>query len=295
MVLLDILAKRVTGYRLQVTEKKQKNSNLQPLAANLELIVAHFNHGIRPDSGKDEESVHTRAKQLGLPFEVGYGHLGKSTSEATARQARYDFLEKTRVKHQASAIITAHHQDDLLETAILNLLRGTGYRGLVAISTNKKVIRPLLRCSKKTILDYAQKNNVEWREDSSNRDDIYLRNYVRFNVMPKLTLEQRNKFICNIDKVAKIDEKLHQQIAKLSHYINNNSEIDRSKFSALPMDLANELLAYWLRDVGIELDKRIIDRLNMALRTSKAGTKHPVKNDLTISLNQRSAQFINSL
>lgn len=262
---------------------------------DIELVVAHFNHGIRPDADKDEDLVCARSKQLGLHFEAGYGHLGKTASEAAARKARYDFLENLQIEEQADAIITAHHQDDLLETAVLNLLRGTGYRGLVAISANKKIIRPLLSYPKRVILDYANKNNLKWREDSSNQEDAYLRNYIRHNLLPKLNGVQRRELICNIDNVAEIDEMLNQQIAKLSHNIINNYEIDRSKFSILPVDLANELLAYWLRDVGIEIDKLTISRLNVALRTSRAGARHPVKNNLAISLNRRSARFINSL
>jgi tRNA(Ile)-lysidine synthase len=111
----------------------------------IELVVAHFNHGIRPDANKDEELAVTRSEQLNLPIEVGYGHLGAKCSEEHARKARYAFLQKISLLHNADKIITAHHQDDLIETALINTIRGTGRKGFVSISNNEKVLRPLAR------------------------------------------------------------------------------------------------------------------------------------------------------
>src|SRR4051794_19867846 len=92
----------------------------------IKLTVAHFDHGIRDDSPEDRKLAQEVAKSYKLPFVYHEGRLGGEASEATARAARYDFLNKVRRSSQAQAIITAHHQDDLLETAILNMLRGTG-------------------------------------------------------------------------------------------------------------------------------------------------------------------------
>src|SRR5438445_4950610 len=100
VVLLDILAKR----------------------DDLELAVAHFDHGIREDSVEDRHFVEGLAKNYGLPFIYEEGSLGPKSSEAEAREARYKFLRQAQKKAGAKAIITAHHQDDLLETAILNML-----------------------------------------------------------------------------------------------------------------------------------------------------------------------------
>src|SRR6185369_2891937 len=90
----------------------------------LELIVAHFDHGIRPESGEDRKLVQRIAKHYELPFVYVEGHLGASASEALAREARYAFLRKVQAEQGAEAIITAHHQDDMLETAIMDLMRG---------------------------------------------------------------------------------------------------------------------------------------------------------------------------
>lgn len=274
MVLLDVLAKR----------------------AGISLIVAHFNHGIRPDSGQDEELVVSRARQLGKQFAVGYGHLGPDASEAIARQARYRFLEEVRRKHQAEAIITAHHQDDLIETAILNILRGTGPKGLSAISSNQKILRPLLGHSKQEVLDYAKSHNLKWQDDPTNPSDRYLRNYVRNRWLSNLSVSQKQNLISNIDKVAKTNELLSYHIAKLSQSIYKGDTVNRRQFIGLPVEVENELVAYWLRKLGAsEYDRRTINRINVILRTSKPGTKHPVKAGLRIEVTPNTARFVHSL
>ena len=168
----------------------------------IELVVAHFNHGIREDSDQDEELVILTSRKYELPIEIGYGNLGHDASEEMARKARYNFLNLVKAKHKAKAIITAHHQDDLIETALVNILRGTGPQGLVAISANKQVLRPLLGFSKKEIISYAKAHNLAWREDSSNLQTDYLRNYVRYNVVGKMSANERQQILKNIDHIA---------------------------------------------------------------------------------------------
>src|SRR3990167_9095744 len=187
---------------LLVQKRQQKaDSNIQHPTSNIEFVVAHFNHGIRPDSDKDEELVHKAAKKYQLPFEVGYGKLGPGASEELARKARYQFLGRLKDKYQAKTILTAHHQDDLLETAIINVFRGTGRRGLTAISENPDISRPLLDVPKTKIMSYAKRHKLKWREDPTNTDETKLRNYVRRRVVAKLTDQQRRDLLKNIDKV----------------------------------------------------------------------------------------------
>jgi tRNA(Ile)-lysidine synthase len=263
---------------------------------NIELIVAHFNHGIRPEATEDEKLVRNIAKRLGLKFEVGYGRLGKNASEETARKARYKFLNEIKKKHKAKSIITAHHQDDLIETAILNLLRGTGRRGLVAMSMNEKILRPLLNYPKADILKYAKDHKLQWREDKTNTDETYLRNYVRRKLMPNLSVGQRKEVLKNIKKTLELEKILNPQIAELSQKIYKNSQIDRGSFSNMPFDLGNELVVFWLRQHGASnFDKKTVNRLNVALRTSKADRLYPVKNHLKIKIGRQTAQFINTL
>ena len=272
IVLLDLLA------------KSSQNS--------VELVVAHFNHGIRRGSEKDEKLVAAAAKKYGLTIEVGHGHLGRDASEEKARQARYGFLESVKKHWGAKAIITAHHQDDLIETAMINILRGTGRRGLSAIADNPLIIRPLLNVPKKDVTAYGRRNNLDWHEDPTNLDTKYLRNYLRVKVIPKMTAIQKSKFLNNLGKIAKTNKELDQLIATISHSLIDNQEIDRGKFISLPPEIADEILAGWLRYNKItQYDKKTIERISIALKTAKPGTKVEAVGGRTILIGLKSAHL----
>jgi tRNA(Ile)-lysidine synthetase-like protein len=154
VVLLDMLAKR----------------------PGLDLIVAHFDHGIRDESAQDALLVADLAKKYNLPFETKREELGPNVSEDTARTRRYEFLRTVAKKYDAK-IVTAHHADDVIETIAINLTRGTGWRGLSAMDSD--IVRPLTDMTKSEIIEYADKNKLEWHEDSTNAVDDYLRNRIR--------------------------------------------------------------------------------------------------------------------
>lgn len=147
---------------------------------DLELIVAHFDHGIRDDSARDAEFVAGLAKKYGLQFETKREELGINASEKLARDRRYEFLKTVAGKYDAK-IITAHHGDDVIETIAINLLRGTGWRGLAAMDS-ESITRPLTHVPKSEIVEYAKQHNLQWHEDSTNSNDKYLRNRIRPNI-----------------------------------------------------------------------------------------------------------------
>ncbi|HEX4662447.1 MAG TPA: tRNA lysidine(34) synthetase TilS [Candidatus Saccharimonadales bacterium] len=150
----------------------------------LQLIVAHVNHGIRDGSAeRDAEFVRQVAAKLELPFELHTAQLGPDASEETARVTRYNFLRLICKKYQAT-LVTAHHQDDLIETMIINLLRGTGWRGLTSLRSTASVRRPLLGRTKKEIIAYATTHQLRWFDDETNDDRTYLRNDVRHRLLP---------------------------------------------------------------------------------------------------------------
>jgi tRNA(Ile)-lysidine synthase len=156
-----------------------------------ELIVAHFDHGIRDDSADDEAFVKVLAERYGLLFESKREELGKQASEALARDRRYAFLYSVAKKHDA-LIVTAHHSDDAVETVAINLMRGTGWRGLAVLDS--EVIRPLIDMGKQEIIAYAKEHNLTWREDSTNESDVYLRNRLRHK-MVSLSDDQKRQLL----------------------------------------------------------------------------------------------------
>ena len=145
-------------------------------ASTYELVVAHFDHGIREDSAQDATFVAELAQKYGCAFESQREELGSGASEDMARSRRYVFLRAVAKKH-AARLVTAHHADDCVETIAINMIRGTGWRGLAVLDSD--VIRPLLDTSKQEILEYARTHQLEWHEDSTNVSDAYLRNRIR--------------------------------------------------------------------------------------------------------------------
>lgn len=156
-----------------------------------DIIVAHFDHGTRPSASADAEFVCQIADKLGLESVAGRGELGEGVSEELARERRYEFLQGVRNGWGEAEIYTAHHLDDLVETIVINLLRGTGWRGLAVLDA-PGVRRPFLEpellpedfrdkvpFSKKMLLSYAATHDVVYRQDPTNNEDAYLRNRVR--------------------------------------------------------------------------------------------------------------------
>lgn len=249
VVLLDMLA---TG-----------GLHAAPFDRPYRLAVAHFDHGIRPDSAEDRRFVEKLAAKYPLPYVFEAGHLGADVSEATARHARYDFLRRVKQDYGAVAIVTAHHQDDVLETAVLNLLRGTGRKGLSSLRSTQEIIRPLLGYTKAELLAYARDKGLEWREDSTNRDTKYLRNYVRHVLLAKATsvqLERLRELIGEAHtRNILIDSILEQVLDQLTV---QPGRLDSARLKLIPEAVAKELLASWLRRWGIAgFDRRTLHRL----------------------------------
>jgi len=238
----------------------------------VELVVAHFDHGIRTDSAEDRVLVEKAAERYDLSFVYEEGRLGKEASEAEARLARYAFLERVRVEQGARAIITAHHQDDMLETAILNLLRGTGRKGLTALANRPTLLRPLLHIPKSELIAYAHKCHIVWHEDSTNTDVRYLRNYVRHQIMPRFEPDTKDALLKLIEQTRQTNQALDSALADLLVDNIGGATLDRRTFIQLPHAASKELLASWLRVSGIaQFDSKLIDRVTIAAKTQAPG------------------------
>ncbi|MDD2313645.1 MAG: tRNA lysidine(34) synthetase TilS [Proteiniphilum sp.] len=175
MALLDILT--LLGYR---------------------CVAAHCNFHLRgAESDRDGDFVRRWCKSVDVPlvsidFDTReYASDRKISIEMAARELRYRWFEMMRVQHQAEAIAVAHHRDDSVETVLMNLIRGTGIKGLSGIAPkNRKVVRPLLSVSREEIARYMVSRDIPYVFDSSNNDDLFLRNALRLHVIP--TLEELN-------------------------------------------------------------------------------------------------------
>lgn len=244
---------------------------LHKLRMNSDIVVAHFDHGIRDDSREDAQFVSELCRIYDLPFVAERKELGANASEAIARDHRYAFLRNVMNQHGAAAIITAHHQDDVIETAVINTIRGTKRRGFVSLQSTQELVRPLLNTSKAEIYDYALLNGLEWREDSTNHDQKYLRNKVRAQLKKTLNQESRSQLL----KLLAVIETDNRQIDEVVNEILTDSEhsLARKFIGLQPPEIAAEVIAGWLRKNKATFNKDTILRLIKAHETLRNGSK----------------------
>lgn len=162
------------------------------LSHDLNLHAIHIHHGLNPDADNWLEHCEAYCQQNEISFHSVKIDIDTQTGESlenTARQKRYQVLQS--FLQQGDCLLTAHHQDDQAETLLVQLLRGAGPKGLASMPTSKVIgkgihYRPLLNFSRKKLLEYAQEKTLSWVEDSSNSDTVYVRNFIRQDIMPLL-------------------------------------------------------------------------------------------------------------
>lgn len=168
--------------------------------ARLRVVVGHVNYQLRGlESENDARLVARYAAKYDYQIVEKVANLQdmskQKSIENEARILRYQFLEDLRKQHTCMAIFTAHHADDNVETALLNFLRPTGLLGLAAMPyKNGYILRPLLNCKKAELYAFASKQNIEFREDRTNSENQYLRNFLRNKILPDLSKKIPNLY-----------------------------------------------------------------------------------------------------
>lgn len=191
--------------------------------AGFEFSIAHCNFNLRAEeSQRDESFVKLLAATLSVPFYVkhfdtkGYASEHHISTQMAARDLRYQWFEELRQEKNYDYIAVAHHQNDSLETLLLNLIRGTGISGMHGILPKRdKIVRPLLFLSRLQIDQIINENNIDYVEDSSNETSKYARNKIRLNVIPQLREINPNleeTFAQNIARFAETEEVLVQVV-----------------------------------------------------------------------------------
>ena len=152
-----------------------------------ELVVAHVDHGIQPDSARVAEQVQALAQRYQLPFHGGRLGLGPATGETRAREERYAWLEGLRLDLGAGFIFTAHHADDQIETVLMRVLAGSGPAGLAGMAPVRgPLLRPLLSFRRAELLSHLEEAGLGWWLDPANSDPRHLRSWIRTALLPVL-------------------------------------------------------------------------------------------------------------
>jgi tRNA(Ile)-lysidine synthase len=228
-----------------------------------EVALAHCNFQLRAvESFGDQQFVQDYAEASEIPIFVtqfdteAFAKDYKLSTQMAARDLRYSWFYELLETENYDYILTGHHADDNLETFLINLSRGTGLEGLVGIpEQNGKIIRPLLLFSREEIAKYAIEYKIQWREDSSNSSDKYLRNKIRHDLVP-LFKELNPKFIASFQKTRSfLQESQHmvedasimvyQQLAKQKE---DEIRFDLSQLKKLPN--YRSYLYQWLHEFG---------------------------------------------
>ncbi|MBK6986571.1 MAG: tRNA lysidine(34) synthetase TilS [Bacteroidetes bacterium] len=162
--------------------------------AGYNIELAHCNFQLRGQEAKDDTAFcENFAKSISAPFHViyfdtkTYAAEHKLSIQMAARELRYNWFKTLKAEHGFNYILTAHHANDNVETVFVNLIRGTGIKGLQGIPEKQHdIIRPLLFATKEEIKEYVKKNELLFREDSSNQEVKYKRNFIRHQIIPEL-------------------------------------------------------------------------------------------------------------
>jgi tRNA(Ile)-lysidine synthetase-like protein len=233
------------------------------------IIVAHLDHAQRPSSSEDAAFVGALADRYGYKYLLGV--LPRSLqSEGELRQARYNWLEEVRRESAADKIVTAHHQNDRLETAIWHSIRGADRVGLTSLGRERDVVvRPLIGFGRGDIITYAALRDLQWREDETNEDRSYTRNLIRHELMhfaPTQDPHYHNNLSGWVDHLEginnRIAQKLDHLLSEISDEISGGYELDRAKFLRLTPLVQLNLLSHmarkliWQRDYSAQFGCR---------------------------------------
>lgn len=242
-----------------------------PKIAKENITVAHFNHGTRPSADTDEAFAKAKAQEYGVAFISKKLFLGEGVSESDAREARYDFLKFEATRRNAT-LTTAHHLNDLTESILINLTRGTGWRGLTpmynAPTSTYNIYRPFLelRWTKADILKYAAAHNITFREDPTNSEDNYLRNRIREQLR-----QASQKNTASLQDLSYRQSVLRQEIEEIATQLISDKTINRAWFQTLDDSTALELLYIYLKQNGISATTPQLKNFLEAIRTYTPG------------------------
>ena len=254
-------------------------------AAGYKFGVAHCNFQLRgKESDEDELLVEREAKRLGVEFynkrfdTTGEMERTGESMEMAARRLRYQWFRELCDEHGYTAIAIAHHSNDSIETFFINMLRGTGLRGLTGITTQVgRLVRPMMFATRKDIHDYAVAHRIPFREDSSNRSTKYLRNKVRIGLVPMLK-EINPQFTTimrrNIARLSQAQDFINAAIDILKgESLEHNGDIDILRVGKIRPTLPRNYVIYEILNSEYGFKGDVVDALCHALDAGATGRR----------------------
>lgn len=230
------------------------------------LSAVHFNHHWMPQASEWEIFCAQMCARLGVVFQVQHLNLTDHKNlgfEATARGARYAFFEESQAWDW---VVMGHHQEDQLESFLLQLFRGAGIWGLSAMKGTRflgaggtQIWRPYLGLTKQMLRSYCQLTGLAWVEDSSNADVHYQRNFLRLEVLPRLdqgTPRWRRAVVHAIDNLSEAQEILDEVARQDAHTCGSGLGLVEERLCQLSQSRGHNMIRWWLRQQGVRLPQR---------------------------------------
>ncbi|MBL4701459.1 MAG: tRNA lysidine(34) synthetase TilS [Phycisphaeraceae bacterium] len=238
----------------------------------LQLVVGHVQHHLRDEAEDEAHFVQALATSLNLPYIRRDLDIPKTgNTEALARTQRYDALRSMAKTHHCTAIVTAHHGQDQLETLLMRLLRGSGLRGLAAMSWQRpltddiRLLRPMLAASRELVLEFLNHIKQSWCEDPSNTDITRLRARLRQTVIPELLNirpDLPQQIVTTTNQIQAVNDLLDTQCQHAMTACQSSKtasqgvlQYNRKALKALDPTLQNMVLRQILLDAGLGADR----------------------------------------
>lgn len=269
------------------------------------LVALHFNHRLRgAASFADERFCRRVCESLGIRFRCGrWAEAKRGTSEAAARAARHAFFESELSDLRASSLWLGHQQDDIAETMLMRLARGSGTAGLAAPRPVNRMpgcrvhLRPLLRLKKAVLVDALRAENIPWREDGTNSADVYLRNRMRATALPAWIEASHGRdalagAALSRDLLEEDDNALEAWLDSLAPIAKNGS-LNLRRLSQKPRGLVRRALHRWLMisKEPVSLSRQSFNTLLEAVMSGRS-TRHSVGTHRFVKVSRTVATFV---
>lgn len=259
------------------------------------IIVAHVNHNVRKESVEEAAFLEEYCHSNDLIFEsMTIEKYGDDNFHNEARNIRYNFYRRLIDKYQANYLMTGHHGDDLIETILMRIVRGSTLKGYSGFNDyvdmgGYKIVRPLLHTTKDEIERFNKENNIPYRIDKSNFKNKYTRNRYRKNVLPFLKEEESNvheKFIKFSQTLIEYDNFIEKMVHMSLSDVYEDGVLNIPKFLTLDLLLQKRIIDYLLaniyRDDLIQIDDRHQNLILNAVNSKKSSLKYNLPNDYLV-------------
>lgn len=261
----------------------------------LNIVVAHINHNVRKESIEEQKLLKEYSEKYNLIFEdMIIKEYNNDNFHNEARNIRYDFFEKLVKKYKAKYLMTAHHGDDLIETILMRITRGSTLKGYSGFSVlvdkgTYKIVRPLIFVTKQEVLDYAKEKNIPFALDLSNNNDKYTRNRYRKYILPFLKEEDKSihtKYLKFSKVLVENDEFINKIVKDSLDEVYIDGKLNIIKFKEKDQLIQKRIIEYMLNDIYMDdmilINDTHLELLMKLIHSNKANSYLILPNNIKV-------------